>query len=64
MLHDEHAEWDGDGDSEGHGNDDESQVVQRGAENFGAMVEEEVPGTHGETPLDTARDAVKAWTSG
>jgi len=37
MLHDEHAERYSDGDSESHGNEDESDMIHRGAEDFGAM---------------------------
>lgn len=64
MLHDKHAKRNGNGDRKGHGDSDKSDVVQGGAEDFGAMSEEKCPGRHGETPLETARDAAKAWTSG
>ena len=64
MLYDEHAKGDGDGDSEGHGDEDEREMVECGAQDFGAMLEEEFPGTHWVTPSERVRDAVKAWTSG
>jgi len=63
-LHDEHAQRDSDGDGESHGDENESEMIERSAQYFGAVLEEEFPGTHWVTPSETARDAVKAWTSG
>ena len=63
-LHDEHAERNADGDGDGHGDDHQREVIERGAENFGAMVEEEGPRAHWEAPGMSASEAVKARTSG
>src|SRR6266851_7608510 len=67
-LHNEHAEGDADENGDSHGDDDEREVIERGAENFGAVLGEEGPrgnlGTHAETPGMMARDEVKARTSG
>ncbi len=64
MLHDEHAEGDSDGDGESHGNENESEMIERSAQYFGAVLKEKIPRVHRVTPSETARDAVKAWTSG
>ncbi len=64
MLHDEHAERYGDSDSEGHGNEDEGEVIQRGAEDFGAVSEEKTPGIHLWAPSDGSRQAQNLRTSG
>ena len=64
VLHDEHAKGNGDGDGAGHSDQDESEVIERGVEDFGAVLDKKIPGTHRVTPSETVRDAVKAWTSG
>src|SRR5712664_4054420 len=71
-LHNEHAERDADENGNDHGDEDEHEVIQRGAENFFAVIGEERPIArelaHGEAhagiPGDTVSEAVKARTSG
>ena len=72
-LNDEHAERNGDEDGDGHGDEDECEVLKRGAEDFGAMAEEEGPRRHAKAPGGKslagvpgamAKDAAKACTSG
>src|SRR5216683_1720462 len=66
-VDDEHAEGDADENRNGHGNDDESEMVERGGEDFGAVLGEEGPiahlGAHAGTPGATISEAVKARTS-
>src|SRR6266581_4511080 len=67
-VDDEHAERDANENRNGHGNDDESEMVERGGEDFGAVLGEEGPtahlGAHAGTPGATISEAVKARTSG
>jgi len=63
-VNDEHAERDADRNRKRHSNEDESQMVGGGFEDFGAMLEKKCPGAHTCAPASGARDAVKARTSG
>src|SRR6266851_1481308 len=66
-LHDEHAKRNADENGDHHGNDYEREVVDGGPENFGAVLGKEGPSglwIHGRAPGVTAREAVKARTSG
>src|SRR6267378_68491 len=67
-LHNEHAERDADENGNDHGNEDEREVIEGGAEDFGAVIGEERPsghlGAHAGAPGDMTRDEVKARTSG
>src|SRR2546430_7631046 len=66
-LYDEHAERNADENGDDHGDDHERKVIERGTEDFVAMIHEEGPGglrIHAELPGVTLRDDVKARTSG
>src|SRR6266851_1031175 len=67
-LHNEHAERDADEDGNNHGDEDEHEVIERGAENFFAVSGEERQGghlgAHAGATGGMARDEVKARTSG
>src|SRR6266702_2506344 len=67
-VDDEHAERDANENRNGHGDDDESEMVERGGKDFGAVLGEEGPtahlGAHAGTPGATISEAVKARTSG
>src|SRR6202158_790279 len=67
-LHNEHAERDSDENGNDHGDENECEVIESGAENFGAVIREERPsghlGAHAGAPGVMARDEVKARTSG
>src|SRR5712692_9756207 len=67
-LHNEHAERDANKDGNGHGDNDEHDVIERGADDFGAVIEEERPSghlrRHAGAPGVKVRDEVKARTSG
>ncbi|OLE97165.1 MAG: hypothetical protein AUG75_11525 [Cyanobacteria bacterium 13_1_20CM_4_61_6] len=66
-LYDEHSEWDANENGDDHGDDHERKVIERGAEDFVAMIHEEGPSglrIHAEAPGITVRDEVKARTSG
>src|SRR6266850_4589743 len=62
-LHDEHAKRDADENSDGHGDDYECEVIQRGAEDFATMIQDKGPRAHARAPGETERDEVKARTS-
>src|SRR5216683_2043860 len=63
-VDDEHAERDANENRNGHGNDDESEMVERGGEDFGAVLGEEGPiaqlGAHAGTPGATISEAVRS----
>src|SRR4029077_15327382 len=67
-LHDEHSERNADKNGNDHGDDDEREGIQRGAENFVAGSRKKCPsaalGVHAEAPGVMSREAAKAWTSG
>src|ERR1700687_1790784 len=67
-LHNEHAERDSDENGNDHGDENECEVIESGAENFGAVIGEERPsghlGAHAGAPGVMPRDEVKARTSG
>src|SRR5438046_9051265 len=66
-LYDEHSEWHANENGDDHGDDHERKVIERGAEDFVAMIHEEGPSglrIHAEPPGVTLRDDVKASTSG
>src|SRR5216683_7073650 len=66
-VDDEHAEGDAKENRNSHGNDDESEMVEGGGEDFGAVLGEEGPiahlRAHAGTPGATISEAVKARTS-
>ena len=66
-LNDKHSEGHTDKNGNHHGNNHERKVIERGAEDFVAMIQEEGPSglrIHARAPGVTAREAVKARTSG
>jgi hypothetical protein len=57
-VDDEHSEWHANDYGDGHGDNYKGEVIERSAKNFGAVLDEKGPLTHGALVLVLVRELI------